>query len=661
MDLGINKCAITGCPNKSKLSPTTFKAYVQSHNLLFRHQAFPILHHNESYKYLGVHLVPSLTWKIQIHNTMTKLNEQCKLLKASPATMKQKIHMTDSVIRVGIAYGFYTVAYSMPTINKLDKILIRLHKSICGMPKSTPNIMAQLPQNMFGLEAFSLINTYLRCIGENLRDALNDTGRLGIIFQGLTNYIFAKNGGAQNIPRITQQACVRSPITRTIFLLKHIAGTHIRNNKDGFILSPTPLETMWLTQARQRPNINIKLCHHLLNKLLIYHITSLSRITLPNGTHLMTHDDFTIYHTKPTKIIKSSLKLATQLFCQPICYQHCPQPCPNHFPPNTLLPQFIIPNHRIDPPQPTSQHPIHIIDRPPPPPSDIWIQLKHLPIHSIIDHKQNTSKDQFTIIKKYHSYLCTWIPNNNITYAKWVPQSYIYQTRHANHNYQALLQYYHMRQIKHYNELISKHFNFPQHRDNRVITPPLHLPLVNISITECNPEYDIITTGHTIQVLHNSAFLYDHNGRHLHTIPITRLKWLWNQYNHSLPHLPTLEPPLQSFETEIIWLIYRYKYPNNTQYALPNNILDHLTTSLNITHSYFSSPITCSTLLQQFYSPFPRDCIFGSRGNAFSHKWNGCGFAHPPPQMLPQAIHMARIAAKINPLSYTILINTDPN
>jgi hypothetical protein len=72
---------------------------------------------------------------------MTKLIEQCKLLKASPATMKQKIHMTDSVIRAGIAYGFYTVAYSMPTINKLNKILIRLHKSICGMPKSTSNTM----------------------------------------------------------------------------------------------------------------------------------------------------------------------------------------------------------------------------------------------------------------------------------------------------------------------------------------------------------------------------------------------------------------------------------------------------------------------------------------------------------------------------------------
>jgi hypothetical protein len=129
----------------------------------------------------------------------------------------------------------------------------------------------------------------------------------------------------------------------------------------------------------------------------------------------------------------------------------------------------------------------------------------------------------------------------------------------------------------------------------------------------------ILTTRHAIQVLHNSTYLYDQNGRHLHTIPLTRLQWLWDQYNHFISHLPTIEPPLQSFEIEIIWLIYRYKYPKNTQYALPNNMLDHLTTSFNITHSYFSSPITCSTLLKKFYSPFPCDCIFGSIGNASSH------------------------------------------
>jgi hypothetical protein len=71
--------------------------------------------------------------------------------------------------------------------------------------------------------------------------------------------------------------------------------------------------------------------------------------------------------------------------------------------------------------------------------------------------------------------------------------------------------------------------------------------------------------------------------------------------------------------------------------------------------------LTCCTLLKNFYSHFPRDCIFGPLDTAFSHKWNGYGFAHPLPLLLPQAILMARLAAKENSLSYTILINIDPN
>jgi hypothetical protein len=53
---------------------------------------------------------------------------------------------------------------------------------------------------------------------------------------------FAKNGGAAEVSRITKQACVRSPITRTLYLLKHVVGTHIRNTLDNFPLHPTQLE-----------------------------------------------------------------------------------------------------------------------------------------------------------------------------------------------------------------------------------------------------------------------------------------------------------------------------------------------------------------------------------------------------------------------------------
>ena len=86
--------------------------------------------------------------------------------------------MVDTFIRAGIAYNFYAIPYSLPAIKKLDKKIIGIQKTICGLPKCTANVITQLPHEIFGLEAFSLKNAYLRYIGEQLRNALNDHGRL---------------------------------------------------------------------------------------------------------------------------------------------------------------------------------------------------------------------------------------------------------------------------------------------------------------------------------------------------------------------------------------------------------------------------------------------------------------------------------------------------
>ena len=156
MDLGVPKCAITKCPNKSKTKPEIFKALIQSQNINYRNQPILVLHQNEPYVYLDIQLVPSLKWKLQTHITTDKMINQCRLLTHCPATIKQKISMVDAVIRAGIAYSFYAVPYSIPTITKLDKKIIGIQKAICGLPKCTANIITQLPHDLFGLEAFSL-------------------------------------------------------------------------------------------------------------------------------------------------------------------------------------------------------------------------------------------------------------------------------------------------------------------------------------------------------------------------------------------------------------------------------------------------------------------------------------------------------------------------
>jgi len=58
--------------------------------------------------------------------------------------------MVDNVIMADIAYSFYAVPYSLPTIKKLDKKIIATQKTICELPKCIANIITQLPHDLFG-------------------------------------------------------------------------------------------------------------------------------------------------------------------------------------------------------------------------------------------------------------------------------------------------------------------------------------------------------------------------------------------------------------------------------------------------------------------------------------------------------------------------------
>ena len=213
--------------------------------------------------------------------------------------------MIDTVIRAGIAYSFYAVPYSLPAIKKLDKKVNSLHKNICGLPKSMPNVVTQLLQVMFGMETFSLKNAYITCIGEQFINALNDKGRLGKIYNGLINYILAKHGGSLNLLRITQHDCIRSPITRALYLLKTTSGAHLKSTLQKFPLLPTPLEKQWMQQAQNLPTLtpttSLKYLHN---------ITELKHIIHSNGTQLMTNEDFKTYYVTPTKTTKAALNQA---------------------------------------------------------------------------------------------------------------------------------------------------------------------------------------------------------------------------------------------------------------------------------------------------------------------------------------------------------------
>ena len=157
------------------------------------------------------------------------------------------------------------------------KEIIVLYKTICGLPKCTPNIATQLPHDLFGIEAFSLQNAYLHCIGEQLQNALNDKGRFGKIYYGLIQFILAKFWGSKEVMRIKYHHCIRSPITKTLFLLKHEVGVHLKNTIDSFLLNSLSLETVWMKETQNRHGLNPNTSLKLLQNLLLHNIIKLEQ------------------------------------------------------------------------------------------------------------------------------------------------------------------------------------------------------------------------------------------------------------------------------------------------------------------------------------------------------------------------------------------------
>ena len=300
---------------------------------------------------------------------------------------------------------------------------------------------------MFGTEAFSLKNAYITCIGEQLINALNDQGRLGSIYNGLTKYILAKHGGSLNLPRISPHDCTRSPITRMLYLLKKTSATHLKSTLEKFPLHPTQLETQWMSQAHHAPTLTPTTSLKYLHKLLTHHITELKHITNLNGTHLMTNDEFKYYYVTPTKPMKTALDYARKIFCESPCHNQCPNICPTHTPPNTLKTAYIIQNHHINPN--INRHNIHLtppsLPEFPKPPSHIQHNHTKFPIQSIINDHPHTYKDKHKITKHYTSFLCQWILLNEIKYYKWLPQRELFPWNNQNtinHNILLLTQYY---------------------------------------------------------------------------------------------------------------------------------------------------------------------------------------------------------------------------
>jgi hypothetical protein len=476
MDLNLAKCAITGCPNKSKLEPNTFKAFIQSQRITYKNKNFPTLTQNEPYTYLGIQLVPSLKWNLQKEITLKKAKQQGQLLANSPARLKQKIQILNTVIKPRIAYAYYAVPFSKPDIKKLDKIISKITKETCRIPRSTANILTHLSHANFGINATSLLPDYIHCIGQQLLQALNDQGQLGTIYQGLTKYIVAKYGGSLHLPKLKQQACSRSSIARTLFLLTPAYASLTEESK---------------IQSQK-----------FLDKLYTYGITTLLQIQNTTTNAILTPEEFRTIYKHAFKAIKAALHQAQILF--PYSQPHTPQ-------------------RTIQPPPPTNLTNIQQLDPP-----------LGRSIHKIIKEKTTTRKDKWGAQAINKSYLCLW-QNSNNTIQQWRNEEDLLHPDNIllDHNLLTITQYNNTILEQTMAKTYANYLSHVQTKDKKFIQPPLKITNLTTSTQECNPDKDILVNKPTIQINTSVANVYDQNGNHIATINIDRLQWLWSQFTNN--------------------------------------------------------------------------------------------------------------------------------
>ena len=167
----------------------------------------------------------------------------------SLATIKQNIHILNTILRPRLAYAYYAIPFSKPHIKKLDKILSKLIEEICYLPNNTTNILTHLSNQDFGKNTTSILPDYINCIDKQLLNALNDQGQLGQIYQGLTKYITSKYGGSHHLPHLKYQACARSPISHTLYLLEREYEIHVHTSIKSFPIKNSTIELGWTQTA----------------------------------------------------------------------------------------------------------------------------------------------------------------------------------------------------------------------------------------------------------------------------------------------------------------------------------------------------------------------------------------------------------------------------
>jgi hypothetical protein len=188
--------------------------------------------------------------------------------------------------------------------------------------------------------------------------------------------------------------------------------------------------------------------------------------------------------------------------------------------------------------------------------------------------------------------------------------------------------------------------------------------LLTINPNPINPQTDINSTSgfqtcirkvesrhERRDYTHEVACIHKPDGSTPYTLPVNRLKLLYDAYSHARESSPTKHSNLSAgtFEAHVYQLLTRYKdgalcaaTTSNTitatgERTTPNTLFEALQTAIAALSERCSSPLNFHASMQTYYSPFEADQLFASSGDATKCRWTGSSLATP--EAHPAEVH----------------------
>ena len=147
-------------------------------------------------------------------------NSQCMGAQYYDIIPQKKITIITNYLPIALGCIMCELFTSILTPQQINKDHMRF-------PQRLPNIITQLPQDAFGVDAFSILPRYATILSEQLTQTRKNPSPLGDIYQ--VKHVANKYDRVEHLPLLKYQACSKSTTIKISYILKKNFKIHLHS------------------------------------------------------------------------------------------------------------------------------------------------------------------------------------------------------------------------------------------------------------------------------------------------------------------------------------------------------------------------------------------------------------------------------------------------